>query len=379
MSSAKGVREVGWFDCAGGGQIVVDKGIAYVGHMASPYGTSIVDVRDPKNPKALAELKMPEGTHSHKVRVSNDIMVVNHEVMGEAAGRAGAAGSASMTSAIRRSRARSPAGKRPAPACIATTSTAAICTARRHSRAIVGNIVGDFRPEGSVAAGGGRPLVDAGAVDRRRRDADLGRHGAPLPPSAAHGQPALHQLLAGRLRHPRHRRHVEAEATSPGSTGVRRSRARPTARCRCRSRSTAASSWWSPTRTSSTCFRGRRPSSGSSTSPYEERPVPFATFQVDALDGTPQPKATGCHQPIEKITGTEIPAAWFAHGLRIIDIAVPRAPREVAYFVPDPAPGAEAALKQRRVRGRPRSDLPGRPRARISYPGTGLAEPSRRK
>ncbi len=56
MSSAKGIREVGWFDCAGGGQIVVEKGIAYVGHMASPHGTSIVDVRDPKNPKALAEL-----------------------------------------------------------------------------------------------------------------------------------------------------------------------------------------------------------------------------------------------------------------------------------------------------------------------------------
>ena len=106
---------------------------------------------------------------------------------------------------------------------------------------------------------------------------------------------------------------------------------------------------------------------------YEERPVPFATFQIDALDGTPQPKATGCHQPIEKITGTEIPAAWFAHGMRIIDIAVPRAPREVAYFVPDPAPGAEASVQQRRVRRRPRADLPARPGARISYPGTDVS------
>src|SRR3954452_14148027 len=93
MSSAKGVREVGWFDCAGGGQIVVDKGIAYVGHMASPFGTSIVDVRDPKNCKALAKLKIPEGTHSHKVRVSNGIMLVNPDAMGEApdAGRGGLA------------------------------------------------------------------------------------------------------------------------------------------------------------------------------------------------------------------------------------------------------------------------------------------------
>ena len=79
MSSAKGIREVGHFDCAGGGQIEVQKGIAYVAHMSSPHGTSIVDVRDPKNPKLLSELSMPTGTHSHKARVSNGIMVVNHE------------------------------------------------------------------------------------------------------------------------------------------------------------------------------------------------------------------------------------------------------------------------------------------------------------
>jgi hypothetical protein len=38
---------------SGGGQIVVDKGTAYIGHMASPLGTSIVDVRDPKNPNVM--------------------------------------------------------------------------------------------------------------------------------------------------------------------------------------------------------------------------------------------------------------------------------------------------------------------------------------
>src|SRR5215212_10120886 len=83
MNSAKGVCEVAWFDCAGGGQIVVDKGIAYIGHMAAPHGTTIVDVRDPKNPTRLAELRFPLGTHSHKVRVANGIMVVNHEAAGE--------------------------------------------------------------------------------------------------------------------------------------------------------------------------------------------------------------------------------------------------------------------------------------------------------
>ena len=29
----------------------------------------------------------------------------------------------------------------------------------------------------------------------------------------------------------------------------------------------------------------------------ERRPVPFASFQVEGVDGTPQPEFTGCHQP----------------------------------------------------------------------------------
>ena len=52
----------------------------------------------------------------------------------------------------------------------------------------------------------------------------------------------------------------------------------------------------------------------------------------------------GCHQPIEKITGTQIPAAWFSNGMRIIDIARPRAPKEVARFIPDPPPGTDHRL-----------------------------------
>jgi len=71
----------------------------------------------------------------------------------------------------------------------------------------------------------------------------------------------------------------------------------------------------------------------------ETRPVPFASYQLEGIDGTPQPDYTGCHQPCEIVAGTEIPVAWFAHGLRIIDIANPHAPKEVAWYLPDPAPG----------------------------------------
>ena len=39
--SAKGVRRVGFHDCYGGGQVYVDNGFAYIGHIHSPSGTSI--------------------------------------------------------------------------------------------------------------------------------------------------------------------------------------------------------------------------------------------------------------------------------------------------------------------------------------------------
>src|SRR5438445_10612972 len=82
MSQAKGIRQVGFFDCPGGGQVVVEGNTAFIGHMRNPHGTSIVHVADPKNPKLLAKIAMPPGTHSHKARVGNGIMLTNHEVLG---------------------------------------------------------------------------------------------------------------------------------------------------------------------------------------------------------------------------------------------------------------------------------------------------------
>ena len=50
---------------------------------------------------------------------------------------------------------------------------------------------------------------------------------------------------------------------------------------------------------------------------------------------------TGCHQPSERFNGTVIPFAWFAHGLRLVDIADPFRPKEVGYYVPDVPQGYE--------------------------------------
>jgi hypothetical protein len=75
----------------------------------------------------------------------------------------------------------------------------------------------------------------------------------------------------------------------------------------------------------------------------EKAPVPISTFQVEGADpdGSPQPPNTGCHQPSERFTGTIMPCAWFAQGLRLLDISDPFAPKEVGMYLPDPAPGAK--------------------------------------
>jgi hypothetical protein len=73
----------------------------------------------------------------------------------------------------------------------------------------------------------------------------------------------------------------------------------------------------------------------------ETHPMPFASFQIEGIDGSPTKDMTGCHQPVEDVRGTEIPVAWFANGLRIVDIKNPHAPREVASFMPPLPEGSD--------------------------------------
>jgi hypothetical protein len=50
----------------------------------------------------------------------------------------------------------------------------------------------------------------------------------------------------------------------------------------------------------------------------------------------------GAHQFCERMSGTLVHAVWFAGGLRIIDVADPRSPREVGHFIPQPVAGRPA-------------------------------------
>ena len=72
---------------------------------------------------------------------------------------------------------------------------------------------------------------------------------------------------------------------------------------------------------------------------------PLGLFEVSELD-SPFARTGGmrfgAHQFHEAMTGTLIHAVWFSGGLRIIDVADPAAPREVGFFIPDPAGGHAA-------------------------------------
>lgn len=77
---ARGIRHVAWLDIPGGGQVRVEGRYAYVGHMKPPHGTTIIDIADPRHPRVLASIGLEgDGSHTHKVRVAGDIMVTNVE------------------------------------------------------------------------------------------------------------------------------------------------------------------------------------------------------------------------------------------------------------------------------------------------------------
>ena len=76
----RNVRRIARLDIPGGGQVTVEGNYAYVGHMKPPHGTTIIDVSDPRNPKPLHTIMLPDNrSHTHKARVMGDVMIVNSE------------------------------------------------------------------------------------------------------------------------------------------------------------------------------------------------------------------------------------------------------------------------------------------------------------
>ena len=78
--ASKNIFRLATLNIPGGGQVTVENGLAFVGHMDAPDGTTIIDVKDPSNPKILKQIFLDDGlSHTHKVRVAGNIMITNVE------------------------------------------------------------------------------------------------------------------------------------------------------------------------------------------------------------------------------------------------------------------------------------------------------------
>jgi hypothetical protein len=334
LQSAQGLKEVAYFDCPGGGQVVVDRNVAYIAHMKAPHGTTLVDVSDPAAPRQLATIEVPPGTHSHKVRAQNGLMLVNREAHGAPQGASDAPRGLGIYDVSSPGRPREITLWRSGGSGVHRfTFDGRYAYISPEMDGYVGNIVmildlnDPTRPQevgrwwmpGQWTAGGEKPSW-SGRQHRCHHPIRLGNR---LYVSYWHGGFVI--LDIEDMAKPRH---VSGLDWSPP--------------------------FITPTHTALPVpfpLHGRRVMIAADEDVAklepgapsflwlvditdENHPTPFASFQVAGIDGQPQPEFTGCHQPCERVTGTEIPVAWFAHGLRIVDIAQPHAPREVAHFLP---------------------------------------------
>jgi hypothetical protein len=344
LGTGVGLRQVGYLDCAGGGQVVVVDHIAYIGHMASPHGTSVVDVRDPRNMRVLATLGMPPGAHSHKVRAAGGIMLVNHEING--------------------------ADPRPLPADfksgLGIYDVADPARPREITRwTTVGKGVHRFDFDGRYAylsatlEGFVGTIVLILDLQQPASPQEVGRWWMPGQWTAGGEKPGWDKD-AHRCHHPL--RLGNRLYTSYWKGGFVILDIDDLARPELLGGLNWRPPFACPTHTALPLpfsIRGRRyllvadedVQRGEHEVPAfvwmvdisdERRPVPVGSFQVEGLEGRAQPVMTACHQPCEKVTGSEIPCAWFAQGLRLIDVGNPHALREVAHFLPDVPPGTNS-------------------------------------
>ena len=79
---ARNVRRLSHLDLPGAGQVYIAGDYAYIGHVPNKggIGTSIVDVSDPYKPRIASQIYLDDSeSHSHKARVIGNTMIVNHE------------------------------------------------------------------------------------------------------------------------------------------------------------------------------------------------------------------------------------------------------------------------------------------------------------
>jgi hypothetical protein len=342
MSTASGLKEIAYFDCPGSGQVFVSRNVAYLGHLGGPEGTTIVDVSDPKHPRRLAELRVPPGTQSHKVREANGIMLVNREAPPPFNTPPGFRGGLGIWDVSR--------PDKPREIFFWESDGAGVHRFDWDGRYAYispevdgyhGNIVmildlanpaspqevGRWWMPGQWIAGGETPTW-TGRLHRCHHSMRLGDR---LYVSYLHGGFVVLDIsdltrpryVSGLDWTPPYPHMIHTAVPIPFPVRGRRLLVVPD--------EDVLKLWPSPP-----AFLWVVDITD------ETRPVPISTFQLEGIDETPQPEFTGCHQTAEQVVmGTELPVAWFAHGLRIVDFGNPHALREVAHFIPPVPPGAK--------------------------------------
>ena len=354
MVSSKGIREVAYFDCAGGGQVVVERNVAYIGAMRNPHGTLVVDVSDPKRPRQIAELSMPPCTHSHKVRVSNGIMVTNREVL-----RAGVAQGEVLSEGFQGGLGIYDISNPAKPKLITnwyTTDTPGPSYARGVHRFDFDGRYAYISPTWDGYIGNITMILD---LKNPAKPEEVGRWWMPGQWTAGGEKPGW-KGAAHKCHHPLRSGNRLYTSYWHGGFVILdiEDMSKP---------KLVSGLDWSPPFPwpTHTCLRIPFKIDNrdimlvsdedvvrlAGCPPYpaaflwlvditdERHPTPFSSYQIEGIPPDEQPYATGCHQPSEIVTGTEIPVAWFAYGLRIIDIARPHAPREIGHFLPQPKGG----------------------------------------
>jgi len=84
------IKHLAHLELPGAGQVCVEGNYAYLGHLtnADRLGTTILDISDPRKPRVVSQIHLDDpNSHSHKARVVGDIMIVNSEKNASALGR----------------------------------------------------------------------------------------------------------------------------------------------------------------------------------------------------------------------------------------------------------------------------------------------------
>lgn len=345
MASSHNTKLIGHIDCDGGGQVWVEGNILYVAHMKAPSGTSIYDISDPAAPKLLSKIELPEGWHSHKVRVKDGIMIVNHEENGP---RDVLQAGQNFSGGLMIYDVANPATPKPITKWLTHGAGVhrydfdgryAYVSATKEG--YVGNIVvildladpanpkevSTWHIPGQWAAGGEeypwamftRPRCHHPLRVGDRLYVSYWHHGFYILDISDLSKPKMvgHDRRSPAFPNPTHTCLVV-----PGEHKGRKIMV-----------------------VADEDVAALRPSAPAFAMVYditdETIPTPISTINVPGLDkdGSQQPPMTGCHQPSEVFTGTTIPFAWFAQGLQIFDVKDPYAPQRVGWYTPDPAPG----------------------------------------